>query len=543
MLNLLNANVRKQIIEESKSSENTSRKSVSFSQNEIFKDRIYESVKNYLKGFYSQQTIDNTPIISSINLARRIIKKEASLYTKDPEREFYGLSEEQLAVIKQVYEDIKVDSVMQKLNENFKLQEQAHLYVIPRKGKLKAMPLLSHQLDVVPSSEDSEDGEVYILNGFDRTLMSVPASSVGDNQNEMIADEDDYKSSLKRNAVWSPMFNFIMNEAGDIVSPADQIENPLKGVIPFVDVFNSKDGEYWVRSGSALTDFTIQFCSAMTDILSVSRMQGFGQAFLKAPMNLIPQEIQIGTHYVLRLPVDPNNPVETEFGYANANPDLGGSLAVIESLLSAFLTSRGVDPKTVNTKNDSEKFTSGIDRLLSQIEQFTATEQDTCVFEDAEQKLFKIIVAYVNTYGGSSVLPKYKCAPISPEAYVDVDYKKPQGVMSEAEKLSNIQTRLEMGLITKADAIAIDQDIDEEQAYEKLERINEESGGGVSSNLNGAQMKSISDVIANVSLGLIPRESAVKLVALAFGVEEQKAEELLSNAGSGFVPTEGAKIV
>jgi hypothetical protein len=543
MLNLLNPNVRKQIIEETKGDENKQRKNVSFSQNEIFKDRIYESVKAYLEGFYSKQTIQNTPIVSSVNLARRIIKKEASLYTKEPERKYYNMSDEQIAVVQQVYEDMKIDSVMQKLNENFKLQDQAHLYIIPRKGKLKAMALLSHQLDVVPSSEDSEDPEVFILNGFDRTLLNVPVSSTGDNLNAMIADEDDYKASLKRSAVWSPMFNFIIDEDGNIVSPPDQVENPLNGVVPFVDVFNSKDGEYWVRTGSALTDFTIQFCAGLTDVLAVSRMQGFGQAYLKAPMNLIPQEIQIGTHFVLRLPVDPNNPVDTEFGYANANPDLAGSLAVLESLLSAFLTSRGVDPKTVNTKNDSEKFSSGIDRLLSQIEQFTATEQDMCVFEDAEMKAFKIVVAYINTYGGSSVLPEYKCAPISPDAYIDVEYQKPQSVMSESEKLSNIQTRLEMGLITKVDAIAIDQNLDEEQAIAKFEQINLETGGGVSSNLNGAQMKSIADVVANVSLGLIPRESAVKLVALAFGIEEDKAGELIATAGAGFIPTEGAKPV
>ena len=122
---------------------------------------------------------------------------------------------------------------------------------------------------------------------------------------------------------------------------------------------------------------------------------------------------------------------------------------------------------------------------------------------------------------------------------MDVDYSKPEAIQSDAEKLANIQQRLEMGLITKIDAIAIDQGLDKEQAIEKYNEINAEAGGGISSNLNGAQMKSISDIVANVSLGIIPRDSAVQLVSLAFGIDEEAANKLMAQAGNGFKPTQG----
>jgi hypothetical protein len=241
MLNLLNPFIRKQIIEETNASENMERKKVSFGQYEVYRDRIYQQVKAFLQGFYSKQTIENTPIVASVNLARRIVNKEASLYIKQPKREFYNVTPDQAEVLNQVYSEMKIDTVMNRLNQNFKLQDQAHVYIVPRNGKLKAMPLLAHQLDVVPSTQDQEVGEVYLLTGFNRTMANVKVSEYGDAQNQLIADENDYKSAMEAIAVWSPVFNFVMDQEGNI-QQAESYDNPIGGVVPFVDIFSSKDG-------------------------------------------------------------------------------------------------------------------------------------------------------------------------------------------------------------------------------------------------------------------------------------------------------------
>jgi hypothetical protein len=472
MLNLLNPFIRKQIIEETNASENMERKKVSFGQYEVYRDRIYQQVKAFLQGFYSKQTIENTPIVASVNLARRIVNKEASLYIKQPKREFYNVTPDQAEVLNQVYSEMKIDTVMNRLNQNFKLQDQAHVYIVPRNGKLKAMPLLAHQLDVVPSTQDQEVGEVYLLTGFNRTMANVKVSEYGDAQNQLIADENDYKSAMEAIAVWSPVFNFVMDQEGNI-QQAESYDNPIGGVVPFVDIFSSKDGEYWVRSGSSVTDFTIQYNASLTDLGNIVRMQGFGQAWLKAPSNLIPENIQVGPNFILRLPIDPNNPTPTDFGYANANPDLAGSLSYIEGLLSSFLTSRGIDPKLVNSRLEATKYTSGVDRLLAMIEQFEATEQDIDVFKDAENKILKIVIAYLETYGGTPILPNYPKMIFSKDAYVEVEYVKPSDIQSKNEKLQSIQQRLEMGLISQVEAIAEDRSVSIDDAQEIFNNINQ----------------------------------------------------------------------
>lgn len=471
MLNLLNPNIRKQIIEESNGTENVERKKVSFGQYEIYRDRIYQQVKNYLSGFYSKQTIENTPIVASVNLARRIVNKEASLYVREPKREFKNVTPDQAEILDQVFSDMKINTVMNKLNQYYKLQDQTHLYIAPRNGILKLMPLLAHQLDVVPSSEDQEIGEVYCLTGFNRTMANTKVTNYGDGMNQLIADEDDYQTANEAIAVWSPLFNFVMDKEGNIYQ-SDSYDNPIGGVVPFVDIFSTKDGEYWVRSGASITDFTIQYNASLTDLGNIVRMQGFGQAWLKAPSNLIPENIQVGPNFILRLPIDPNNPTPTDFGYANANPDLSGSLAYIEGLLSSFLTSRGVDPKLVNAKYESVKYSSGVERLLAMVEQFEATEQDTELFEDVENKILKIVIAYLETYAGTPVLPNYPKMIFPKEAYVEVEYTKPTDVQSKAEKLSDIQHRLELGLISQVEAIAEDRDISIDEAQLVYDQIN-----------------------------------------------------------------------
>jgi octaprenyl-diphosphate synthase len=52
-------------------------------------------VERYLQTFYNEDDIGSLPIISSINLARRITKQEASIYKCSPERTFTNVSDEQ----------------------------------------------------------------------------------------------------------------------------------------------------------------------------------------------------------------------------------------------------------------------------------------------------------------------------------------------------------------------------------------------------------------------------------------------------------------
>lgn len=466
-----NSELRTEIINQIKLDENIKRKQVSLAQFEIMKDRILESVTQYLKGFYSEETIQEMPIFGCINLAKRIIENEAAIYRHAPERKFTGVTDDQAAILAQVYKDMNANTRFMKANKYYKLQEQTHLNIVTSMGQLKLRALLSHHLDIVPSPEDTETGDAFILNGFDKSLYA-PRLVGSDGIDSKIADADDYKQSLKRLALWSDDQNFIMDEKGKIVS-GDDLSNPI-GIAPFVDISDDKDNEYWVRSGTATTDFTIQWNASISDLAHIVRMQGFAQAWFKGAENMIPEKIQIGPSFVIKLPINPNAPVDTDFGFANPSPDLSGSIQFVEMILSAFLSSRGIDPKLINTKGESSKtFASGLERLLAMIDMFAPAKTDFDLFMSAEQRVFNIVKAYLNTYQGTDVL-KYRIGQLSDEAQVEVKFHEPEMIQSESDKLANIEKKREMGLMSRTQALMDLYGVSKEAAMEIAKSIDDE---------------------------------------------------------------------
>jgi hypothetical protein len=266
-----------------------------------------------------------------------------------------------------------------------------------------------------------------------------------------------------------------MDGKGNILS--EDPTNPI-GILPFIDIHHEKDMEFWVRLGQAITDFSIQFNASLSDLANIVRMQGWGQAWLKGPKELLPESIVVGVNKILKLPIDVNNNISTEFGFSTPSPDLQGSINFIETMLAMFMSSRGIDPKSVSGKADSKTYySSGIERLLALVEKFEATKEDYSLFKRVEYELFEIIKRYINIYGGTEVLPTWRYGILNEDSYEYTEFNKPEMIQTESEKLDVIQKKLELGLITKTEAIMMDRGIDKDQAEAILQEIEAENGG------------------------------------------------------------------
>lgn len=461
-MDLLNRKDRENFISEVKSDENVTRKAESLKAFEVYNDRIKKYVVDYLVSQYSQKTVLAYVIISSINLAKRIATKEASIYKEAPDREFSGLSEDQEDELEALYESSGINAALFKSNVYFKMQSQSFIKVVPKNNKLDVKVIMPHHLDAVPD-ENPEDASSYILNAMDKSLY-IPS----DLTNQGSADVDDYKSAVGKYIVWTKDSNFRFNDKAEIVG--EVLENPI-GELPFIDVSGSKDFEFFVRAGQPLVDFTIQYNGALSDLAQVVKMQGFGQAVVKSTADLMPKEIQTGTNKILHLVIDPNNPVQPDFAFVNANADISGSLSTVENLLSNFLSSRGIDPKLVNGKAEASKFSSGIDRLLGMISDIEATKQDIEVFRNVEQKLYSLVKAWSRaTFGTEDQILSFV---IPDDSEVSVKYYEPTMIQSEQEKLASLQTKKELGLINQQMMIEEYYGIDKSEAEEKMQEINQ----------------------------------------------------------------------
>ena len=506
ILDMASLEDRRKLIKLINSTENKARKAESLKQTEIYNDRIYQHVYDRIASKFSLETACETPIVSSINLARRIAKQEASIYNEPADRMFTDLSDDQSEAVDLIYKDMATDWKLAKSNESFKLQQQNHVMLVPKDGKLKMRVLRNHHIDKIDDDTDPEIAAGYIISSFDKDEylenrktdnkdyrygnFNNAATQSFSSMNSDIGDQADYKIA-DRYLVWTKEYNFIMDKEGNVIS-GDDIRNPI-GMIPIVDVSNEKDFEYWVRQGESLTEFTIEYNVLMSDLAHIIQNQGFAQAYLIADDSVIPNDIRIGPNKILKLPIgkDGDRP---EFGYANPNSDIGGALEYANTYLLNFLTSRGLDPDTVTSSGGSLVSSSGVQEFLRMIKKFEATREDFAVYKKAEYQLYELVKAWHNALIGTGLLDsKYQTSRISEQSEIEVEFGKPQIVETDAEKLANIQTRLELGLISDVDAIMEDRKISREMALEEMERIKDDNAMGAMDGNNRSQGSSDQD--------------------------------------------------
>lgn len=491
---------RVKLIQLMKSQEEQSRKEESLRQTEIYNDRLEQYVREYLEGRFSRDTVQEMPIVASVNLSKRIVKNEASIYCDEPIRTFSNLEDKQQETVELVYKDMRANDKLAHSNASYKLQMQNHVMIVPHKGKLQLRSLRNHHVTAIQDPSNPEEASGYVISSFDkfslirderfgeepvggkgRSMRSHTQQSDGDDQG--IGDPDDYQAAQERHLVWTKQHNFIMNGKGDIISLNDMdepdVENPIEGTIPIVDISGEKDFEYWVRQGNNLTEFTIEYNGALSSLGQIVSLQGFAQAYIKGPKGSLPNNVQIGPNYILHLEVDPASDSDTEFGFANPNSDLAGSIQYVEMVLSNYLTSRGLDPKLISGTAQSQQFTSGTERLLAMIDKFEATREDFQLYERVEDQMYNIIKAWLNAYSRTENLnEKYWVSEIKDDSELSVTYSAPEMTETMADKVTRMKDMVDAGFAHTVHGIMEIHDMDKEQAEEMYQEIQEMEGFG-----------------------------------------------------------------
>ena len=478
--NLQNQGYRQALINEIKGQDNIERMEQSLRDCDVYKGDIKPYVERQLCERFPSETVREIPIVSSVNIARKIVDQKASLYRNEPSRAFTEISEEQEEKVRLIYKDMKINSSLVQSDKFFELQKQNHVMILPKKGRLKMRSLKNHQLNVVPNPTMPEEGMIYIVSAFTKEDSQI-RERAGDGTNQKIGDTDDYKSVDDTYIVWSRNYHFVMDSDGVILS--EEVENPIAPIIPIIEVSSEdKDFEYWVRGGSEFSRFTVDYNSSLSMLGQIVEIQGFAQAYLKAPESLMPSYISVGPNRILKLVTDPNTEGDVDFGYANPGSDISGSQGYVESLLAQFLSSQGIDTNTVTgTVGSGQSFSSGVERLLSMIEKFEASQDSMDIYRDVEAMTYSVVKAWHNVLKGTDSLDsKYWAADLPEDSEVIVHYKGPEAIQSESEELEIISRKLELGLMSRVDVIMEQEKLDRDQAVERIKEIDD-------SEINGAQ--------------------------------------------------------
>lgn len=474
---------RKILIDKIESNANLGRKAMSYRASEVINSRIKPYVIEELRQQFNEDSVKEIPVISSVNIAKRVVN-QLLIYKDAPTRDITEVSDEQKEVIDLVYEDMMINKKMALANKIYKNHDQCLIQIIPKDGKLIMRALKPFQWDAVPMKDDPERAEAYIISTYNSSAELLedskePEPATG-RQALYSQNSETYKNEKaiaaqkarenKQYLIWTIEGSFFCDGNGSMIG--EFTPNPLAeyGIMPFVEVSAEKEFEYWVRAQNTFSEFTIEFNATMSSVAQIVKLQGFAQAILKGPAELMPQNIQIGPNHILKLPVDPNAGIDTDFSFANPGSDIGGSLNFLETLLTTFLSSNGIDPKTISMSGEGQKYTSGLERLLAMIDKVSASREDYDTFERVEQKVFEVIRAWLNVLSNSETLnQKYRTSQISMDAQCKIEYAAPEMVKSDAEELDVIQREIELGISSPIAAIMMRENLSREQAEERYD--------------------------------------------------------------------------
>jgi hypothetical protein len=489
MIDITNIEVRKKLIDQIGSWQNIQRKNTSLRQYRCYNENLDQYVQEKILQQFSPETVKMMPIISSINLVKRITDQSSQIYIREPVRTFTNLDEQSSKTVLNIYADFCINTKLLRSHRFYNLQNQNFLYLILKDKKLKACPLLKHQIDAIPNDEDPEKADGYIISNYDREPYlnspdswtqnsqtgfrgSSQAGYIGAISESDIASSQDYKKTLQRFTFWTKEFNFVCDGTGKIIS-GENINNDI-GIIPIIDIASNKDYNFFVEQGSSLVEFALEYNLGLTDLMFISRLQGFSQGVIQGDKEVLDKmtTIQLGPTHIIKLPSSPIDNKPTEFKFVNRGSDIEGTMKALEMLLSNFLTSKGMDPKTISGNAESTKFNSGFERFLSLIDKFETSKSDYDLYKYVEYELFEIMSKYLNLYSNTEFLDKDYWVSIPDNTELNIQFYKPEVIQSEAEKTDLIIKKLEAGLISKIEAIMQDRGIDQEKAEEVLESIN-----------------------------------------------------------------------
>tara|TARA_Y100001938_G_scaffold126718_1_gene178910 strand:- start:1086 stop:1685 length:600 start_codon:yes stop_codon:yes gene_type:complete len=176
------------------------------------------------------------------------------------------------------------------------------------------------------------------------------------------------------------------------------------------------------------------------------------------------------------LPSDPDLG-DVNFSFASPGGSVAHGIELAEQLLAQFLSCQGIDPKVISS-DSGQRYSSGIERLLSLIERFDATRVDFNLFSEVEDKLYHVIHYWHNALQATDVLlPKYQMPQLADDSHLSVTFARPEGAQTMLDKVGMHEKLISQGLGSRVTAIMDLYDMDRANAEEYVSKIDKDEQG------------------------------------------------------------------
>lgn len=459
----------KRLLSEIELNENVMRKKHTYDSYQCYEGNLRFYVQEKLKKMYPATW--EMFQVSDYSAIKKIVDKKSRSYKEAPKRILENENETRL------YQDLIKKFELNKAMKKFDVLFNRHKYSLmavfyERDGseieeRFKFIPLAPYEFDVeldemgelktvILSYPDEQVVNTVKTDGIDTKIAGLVQDAGRDMKTYVVwTKEQHLVYEGRKKADGSRTFERIIiegNEAGI---------NPY-GVLPFVYVPEDFSQDYPVDSPLHIQ--TIELNAEMATYYTSGTLQ-IGTLVLKYPSSQAIETVTNGLFTGMKLPQSDNpDAPETTAEYISPSPNMSGHKEAILTHMQAILDEQGINSNQIISPN--EKFSSGFDRLLASADvQDLIQDNQQNVYLGVETRIYKII---------KDIYKNFIKRDIFKSEEIQVVYQKPKVLISDTEKLGNIEKMEQLGLLLPWEKfILVDPNLSEDQAILKWEKMQE----------------------------------------------------------------------
>lgn len=407
--------------------------------------------------------------VSDISISNKVLSKVSKAYKDAPIRTMGNQTDS----VNEILDNADFNSVMAEFDRDFNRQRYGLLWVNNIEDEIKVHSLKGFESF---TKRDRKTGELklVVLNYPDNEITTNGfADSDGIEQN-LAESQDDTSAETMTYAMWTKEFHAVWTtrkSGKSIKLDKMEIEGNIEGkndlgVIPFV--YRSRSSSLDLPFVNQLTEQSIVYNILNSDRLTAMAIQGYGQLVMNLPEDMATGFLHSGMTTAITLPIIEGAETQASAQYINPNPDLKGMQETINDYAADIVSEHLGDIQAAS----GQSFSSGLERLIANVDVSDKISDNRKVYASIEKDIVEIIQAYGKLAESDKELTTI--------------FEKSKVLISDTEILANIKVRMEMGLLTKVEALQmIDPNLTPEQAQEKLDIIEKEKKDNMDSFMGG----------------------------------------------------------
>lgn len=487
---ILNQALIQKIIAEVEGQAETNRRALIKRRHDIYKDGGKAFLVEKILREFGDDALSEMRI-TPINLLKKIVDKRAGIYKRPPVRMASTPKDQDLV---NYYErEMAFNVMMQKANRYMCLASNTVVYLRPKEGKITGNVIPAYQYSIVPNAQDQTLVDTYIFSAFNNadqvTPQDAPYPATGvqsfseqrdsKSQGDLVAsNERELDDSSTQYIFWSKESHvttdsnglpYMNKEAGE-----EQFENPIQ-LVPVVNVARDRDNEPWATQGEDMVDLAIALQMGWTDVMTIAKHQGF--SILTITSEQEPKKLSIGVNRAVWLKTNPGQGPQPSIGYVQGNSPLDAYKSLLQELLALLLTTNNMEPGSIGGSAQARNFTSGFHALISMADSLEAIESDKPIMMKAEKETWDVVAAWHNWMFDAGVLNEEarSLGKFSEDFEIMVHFADVKPLESEDERINRVKTLLDLGLLTKKDALKkLNPDLSDDQIDVKMLEIEAE---------------------------------------------------------------------